>query len=260
MVVSSLAHAGLRAREIVTDWYGHSEREEAVSMYALAMPVDLLCSFSELRRLDIRLETTDPQSYKHAKRWPSYLASFLTAASQLEHLRLGFQNDWKDTAALFKVVANSVKLPCLSHFELNYVRCDGHDLLTFFEQHSGMHSLALGRLDLVGHVGIRDILSLLEQQLTTLTSFECDQIAQEGWRVCFDTLGEIEVHDSWLLDPRLGNEDDDFVHVEGPRKYCGRAEDWEGVPLKLAMLRADLQVSLMRYHSDWPDIGYYWVV
>ncbi|KAK3658748.1 hypothetical protein LTR56_001619 [Elasticomyces elasticus] len=259
-VTSSLAHAGLKAREIITDWYGHSESEEGVSLHALAMPVNLLCSFSELRHLDIRLETTDLQSYKHAKRWPSYLAAFLTAASQLEHLRLGFRNDWKDTAALFKVVANSVKLPCLTLFALNYVRCEGHDLHRFLEQHSGLQSLALGCLDLTGHVGIRDIMSLLEQEFTTLTSFECDKIAQEGWRVCFDTLGEIEVHDPWLINPISGVEDDDFVHVEGPRKYCGRAEDWEGVPLKLAMLRADLQVSLMTYHSDWPDIGYYWVV
>ncbi|KAK5694520.1 hypothetical protein LTR97_009110 [Elasticomyces elasticus] len=224
------------------------------------MPVNLLCSFSDLRHLDIRLETTDLQSYNHAKRWPFYLAAFLSAASQLDHLRLGFRNDWKDTAALFKVVANSVKLPCLILFALNYVRCEGHDLHKFLEQHSGLHSLALGRLDLTGHFVIRNILSLLEQEFITLTSVECAKIAQEGWRVRFESLGEIDVHDLWLIDPRLGDEDDDFVHVESPRKYCGRAEDWEGVPQKLAMLRADLQVSLMTYHSDWPDIGYYWIV
>ncbi|KAK4953972.1 hypothetical protein LTR10_008576 [Elasticomyces elasticus] len=195
------------------------------------MPVNLLCSSSDLRHLDIRLETTDLQSYNHAKRWPFYLEAFLSAASQLDHLRLGFRNDWKDTAALFKVVANSVKLPCLILFALNY-----------------------------GISLIRNILSLLEQEIITLTSVECAKIAQEGWRVRFESLGEIDVHDLWLIDPRLGDEDDDFVHVESPRKYCGRAEDWEGVPQKLAMLRTDLQVSLMTYHSDWPDIGYYWIV
>lgn len=66
-----------------------------------------------------------------------------------------------------------------------------------------------------------------------------------------------------MYDREFGDEEldffDDFVDIEGPSKYVGVAEDWEGVQRKIGMLQGDITVSALPYMPEDPRYGYAWL-
>ena len=59
MAVSSLAHAHVKPRELITEYIPGYDCEQGVSLQALSMPREVLECVSELRHLELRLETKD---------------------------------------------------------------------------------------------------------------------------------------------------------------------------------------------------------
>ena len=57
MTVSSLAHAQIKPRELLMRYFGSFKHDQGVSLQALSMPRQVLECLSELRRLDLWLET-----------------------------------------------------------------------------------------------------------------------------------------------------------------------------------------------------------
>lgn len=67
MLLSSAAHANLRPKTIDVVHYSPSATIEAVSLSTLSMPNEILCCLSELRELQLRLQTRSsayPSEYK----------------------------------------------------------------------------------------------------------------------------------------------------------------------------------------------------
>lgn len=190
--------------------------------------------------------------------WQYHLADFLGACYDLRCLKLSFRNDWKDTEAIFKHVAERVAFPDLADLTLTYIRCSGADLRLFLDNHRVLKKLSLRDLDITGNVPFRDVLTHVGTELDKLTSFKCRQIAENSFRLYFPNLGDMN-HDtnptSWL---RMEDETDffdDFVYVRYS-KYEGSAEPWEGVTSKIVELANDVSRTTLSYHPEM-DFGFY---
>ncbi|KAF2770387.1 hypothetical protein EJ03DRAFT_270493, partial [Teratosphaeria nubilosa] len=233
---------------------------EGVRLSALWMPTDILTQLSELRRLELYVQTKD-ESFENPSSWHTYLAKFLTNCQQLQHLHLGFRDDWKDTPEIFKAVAKNVKPPKLESLHLDYIRCTGQDLKDFLQANSSLHRLDLNNIDITGPtVAFADILELLSTTMTSLKSFKCRQVSQNSLRLHFETLGNITNDSNISFLSRHGLDFfQDFTWVSGPSIYDGRAEEWEGVPQKLGLLKNDVVLGWRTYHADHDDIVTHWM-
>ncbi|KAK6397211.1 hypothetical protein LTR65_007711 [Meristemomyces frigidus] len=262
IIIAGLAHAGLRPQEFSVVSLGRCEHDEGVSIHALSIPREVLNCVSELRKLDLYLETND-DLFKNPKTWQTHTSTFLSRCPHLRHLRLAFR-DWKHTERVFASVAQKVVLPKLEVLILDNIRCAGADLRQFLEAHPGLRSLRLENLDVTGSITFADTLSVLEVKHDRLVDFRCDQIAQNSFRLFFDTLGKLDECTDWHY--RLEDNQEaldfwaDFVSVLEPFKYIGIAEAWEGVQQKIGLLRDDIRVSTRDYHPDYPLGGYWWYV
>lgn len=175
---------------------------------------------------------------------------------------------------MFNQIAKHVVFPSLRVLELNYMRCRGRDLLLFLGNHLNLHTLTLSNLDITGNLSFKTILGSLEEHHCLLHTFRCDQIAQNSFRLVFETLGEFRFERKCNALPEYcevtgGNYCfcEEFEEVLGPYKYCGVAEEWENVQIKIGLLKRDLGVSRVDYRPDqYPEVGvellswslYYW--
>jgi hypothetical protein len=191
--------------------------------------------------------------------WASYASTFLIHTPLLTHLSLCFcDEEWKDSAIVFGMIANRVVLPHLEDLALDGLRCSGMHLKLFLKKNNnGLKCLRLENLDILGPVTFVDLLGEL-QSFDRLTSFQCRQIAQNGFRTAFATLGMIEIYDSSISEEEDGYQLDDesvFVNVF---RYHAVAEQWEGVQGKLGDLKRDVIVTNRTYHCDSTFGGYHW--
>lgn len=183
---------------------------------------------------------------------------------QLRKLSLGFSDDWDETAAVFSNIAKEAIFPDLQEFKLDFLRCQGEDLLRFLSNHEDLHLLSLKNMDITGRVLYKDILEHLQHHHSRLETFKSSQMAQSSFRTFFEKHGEVECQrsptDNLLLD-EPSDFFDDFVGVVGPFIYSGVAEAWEGVQDKIGVLKNDLRISERTYHSDlaiYGSDGYHW--
>ncbi|KAK5736368.1 hypothetical protein LTR17_007532 [Elasticomyces elasticus] len=260
MVLVCLAHAGSNPKEFDTHMSGHDCRE-GVDVQALSIPPDIAQCMHGLNHLCLWLQISGDH-YRNPITWRHSLAKLLTTTQQLSVLKLGFRNDFAETPVIFANVVSRVRLPRLQILHLNHMRCDGADLLTFLHNHTGLVDIAFMRLDLTGTVTLSEVLQVLELEHPKLTGFTCNNIAQRGFRLHFETLGELFISVDWasarpdeIADQQLLNT---FVEVIGPYKYVGKAEEWEGVQYKIGLLREDLQIADTMYHPFWPTTGHMW--
>lgn len=203
----------------------------------------------------------DPQT------WDALAGTFLASCPKLVSLTLGFRNQWSDTERVFAKIASKVHLPALETLMLHGMRCDGRDLGQFLHAHKNLQTLQLENLDVTGSQKFADVLKVVEEHHRYLRKFACRQIAQDSFRTFFESLGSLEITDTWhFAYPR---EDDDkreeadffnsFVRVQGPFKYVGEAEELEGVQQKVSLLRQDLRISDLSYHPEFEGEWYWWM-
>jgi hypothetical protein len=280
-ILSSLAFSEVKPHQLLVPHFGYGYQNQGVSLQALFMPRELLSCVSELRCLEITLETDDT-SYKsmlpfhlyHSSNtgpdtpligfvdpdtWPFYASTFISHMPLLGKLNLGFMDkQWKDSIIIFGTIASKVVLPHLKDLTLDGLRCVGADLGLFFTNHNCLQNLTLRNLDITGATSFSDILSQLQQQQVKLINFECDQIAQNGLRTRFATFGYVTFdceHHYRFKDDLEFFMDFTLVHISF---YHAVAEQWEGVQRKLGQLSRDVIVTTRTYHADYPNLGYHW--
>jgi hypothetical protein len=168
-----------------------------------------------------------------------------------------FDKEWKDSAAIFAAVSTKVVLPNLINLVFDGIRLTGQDLQHFLKKHSRLQLLGLKNMDIMGPVSFADILGELEN-FDGLNHFDCSQIAQNGFRTAFRTLGKIEFESNqyrYELDDLEFFKDFEWIHVS---RYTAVAEEWEGVHRKLGDLSLDLVDTHLSHESDYQIGGYYW--
>jgi hypothetical protein len=151
-------------------------------------------------------------------------------------------------------------LPSLEDLTLDGLRCAGADLGLFLNNNnSRLKQLDLRNLDITGSKSFASILVELKS-CSKLTKFHCRQVAQNGFRTSFQTLGKIEISS---CDFRFREEEPEFKNFLWVNvfSYSAVAEEWEGVHRKLGHLSRDVIVT-NRTHK--PDFGfdtsmYYWI-
>lgn len=187
-----------------------------------------------------------------------HTAILLASCPHLRQVKLGFTDDWEDTEALFEQITKKTILPSLERLELDYLRCRGEVLLLFLQNHRCLQCLSLLNLDITGNVTFKEILELLQCNHNSLRSFECRQIAQNGYRLYFATSAVIRDYGGLYFDNSHLCEDgtlvldsfyEDFADL-ALCKYYGEAEEWEGVRDKLGILKDDLRLSRKDYRPD----------
>ena len=112
-------------------------------------------------------------------------------------------------------------------------------------------------LDVTGSITFVDSLETLQLHHKQLASFHFRQIAQNSLRLYLRTLGTLSSRRYGSCAEEAGDFYADFVQINGPSKYSGEAEEWEGVQDKIWLLQQDLAVSSLHYASD-TDVGIYW--
>ncbi|KAH9841266.1 hypothetical protein Tdes44962_MAKER07823 [Teratosphaeria destructans] len=251
LLMAAIGFAKLKLHRLTASAIIHDKHVEGVCLSSLWMPRDVLTQLSELRCLELYVQTKD-ESFKNPSTWHTYLASFLAHCQQLRVLELGFRDDWMDTPEIFKAVAKKVKLPKLESLQLDYIRCTGHDLKAFLEANLSLHRLKLSNIDISGPTAaFTDILELLSTTMTSLKYFDCHQISQDSLRLYFENHGEVTADSRLDFLSHLGLDFfQDFTWVSGPSIYHGRAEEWEGVSQKLGLLKNDVVLGWKTYHSD----------
>ena len=190
--------------------------------------------------------------------WPFYLSTFLKHTPLLTQLSLSFfDKDWKDSEVIFNAVSTKVVLPNLDNLVLDAGRFAGVDLQLFLKKHNRLQSLELNNMDITGSVSFADILGELGS-FDKLKRFNSRQIAQNGFRTAFRTLGKIEFESSRY---RYGKDElqffKDFEWLNVFR-YVSVAEEWEGVQRKIGDLRRDLIVTHRTHEPDFDIGGYIW--
>ncbi|KAK3618702.1 hypothetical protein LTR56_024491 [Elasticomyces elasticus] len=255
VVVSSLAHGNIKPALLKAVRNGvWVNQDEGVSLQALALPLQTLYCFSELRHLELLLETRDgtvrDPTLRHA-----HAASFLASCPQLHQLNLAFRNDWEDTEQVFACIADKVVLHHLEDLHLQGIRCAGMDLRRFLCANSNLRLLRLQDFDITGSVSFADVLDALAESHNHLKRFSFSQIAQKSFRLYLEQLGDIgehEMHRNYRADGTQDPEDftNDYIVVCHHPKYLGVAEDWEGVQGKIRELRTDLRVSDLDYTTE----------
>ena len=197
--------------------------------------------------------------------WGSYASTFLQHTPLLTRLWLGFlDKDWKDTSVLFSGIASKVMLLHLENLVLDGLRCEGEDLSLFLGNSKRLKRLELRNLDITGTKSFSSILDEVKD-LDRLTTFQCWQVAQNGFRTAFPTLGEIEISPCYF---RLTEEDLDEEDIDGLKdflmvnvfRYIAAAEEWEGVHQKLVDLSNDVVVTNRTHEPDldFGSNGYHW--
>lgn len=152
-------------------------------------------------------------------------------------------------------------LPHLEELVLDGLRCAGEDLSLFLSSTKYLKRLELRNLDITGSKSFASILNELKN-LTRLTTFRCSQVAENGFRTAFQTLGDIEIGRSYFPPLTEGEENidglRDFLMVNVFR-YIAAAEEWEGVHRKLGDLSNDVVVT-NRTHEPVLEFGhgYHW--
>ncbi|KAK5677366.1 hypothetical protein LTS10_009936 [Elasticomyces elasticus] len=255
VIVSSMAHGNLKPTLLKAVRNGAwINQAEGVSLQALALPLQTLQCFSELRHLELLLETKDDTvrdpTLRHA-----HAASFLASCPQLHKLNLAFRNDWKDTEQVFACIADKVVFEHLEDLHLQGIRCAGVDLRRFLCAHSNLQMLRLQDLDITGSVSFADVLDALAESHGQLKRFTFSQVAQKSFRLYLEQLGEIgedEMHRNYRADGTQDPEDftNDYILVGHHAKYLGVAKEWEGVQGKISQLRMDLRVSNLDYTTE----------
>ncbi|KAF7195845.1 hypothetical protein HII31_02862, partial [Pseudocercospora fuligena] len=288
VLAAALEHAERKIHELNVWWVGHHGKDEGISVQALVMPWSTLQCFSQLRSLDLWLQTRDNlyrsewQRNQHRsscegsrrvadietdpRHWQRGVANLLMTTTQLRRLRLGFRNHWEDTESVFEHIAKRVVLPHLESLTFDYLRCSGESLKTIIGTHTGLQTLDLDSMDITGNVPFSATLDLLAEKHKSLTSFDCGQISQNSYRLYFRTLGKIEQQDSVFRNMGRFSDDanngpDDFLNdlvVVDVFKYHGSAGEWEGVQDKIAKLRDDIRVSNKHYTPEYDFGGYQW--
>jgi hypothetical protein len=156
-------------------------------------------------------------------------------------------------------VAANVRFQYLEKFTLQNVRCAGQDLRQFLQFHKSLQTLELATLDVVGTTSFGSVLQVLETGDTKLQLFKCNQIAENSHRLYLESLGKIKIVKGMHGYTTFRHEElgffDDFEFIQGPFKYLWEAEEWEGVQQKIKLIREDLRVSNLLYHSD-HEIGW----
>ncbi|KAF2445170.1 hypothetical protein P171DRAFT_431913 [Karstenula rhodostoma CBS 690.94] len=250
ILTAALDHAGIKLR--VLEMHNPDSRPtniEPISIRALNMPRDTMTCFSQLSELSFFLETRD-QTVEQLKYWYRFTANFISNSSQLRKLELKFRDNWEDTAKVFSSIAAYVKLPRLEHLSFFYMQCSGKDLQTFLDNHTKLQSLSLDSLRITGETTFADVLGSMQSLQTKLSTFKCRQIAQEGKRLYFRTLGDVKTyrpHPERTITRTsiMWARPHDFEIVASPLKYEGSAEWWHfgGVQHQIGLLKDDLVVS-----------------
>lgn len=135
---------------------------------------------------------------------------------------------------------------------LSFTRCEGEYLNLFLSNHKNLQTLTLGNLDNTGSTPFAETLELLHNEHNLLTSFDCDQIAQNSFRLYFQSLGNTEetpFSSEWLEKKDLSFFDD-FMWVRGPFKYHVTVREWDGVQERIGLLKDDIRVSDLDFHSE----------
>ncbi|KAK5736370.1 hypothetical protein LTR17_007534 [Elasticomyces elasticus] len=253
-IVSCLAYAQQRPKELLTDWDGCTTCSEGVAVQALYMTPEIKLCIAGLQRLELLLDISD-EHFKNQTLWHSYLAALLCTTPELRKLKLGFCRDWEDIAHVFAPVANTIHLPHLQDLDLQHIRCDGAALYSFLLRHHGITRLSLTNLQVTGSTSFAQMLGALGDTFEHLIFFECRQIAQNDFRLEFETLGIVTWNDTWA--PHDNNQADkdllnSFVSVRKPDKYTVRVEQWEGVQSRIKLFREDLRLSSKPCEPDIP--------
>lgn len=148
-------------------------------------------------------------------------------------------------------------LPHLEDLTLDGLRCAGADLSLFLNNHNRLKKLELRNLDITGSKSFASILVELKS-CNKLTTFRCHQVAQNGFRTSFQTLGEMGIKSYDFGEFTQGrHEFKDFLWVDVFR-YSAVAEEWEGVHRKLGHLSSDVIVTNRTHKSDFDFDMYYW--
>ncbi|KJY00402.1 hypothetical protein TI39_contig331g00008 [Zymoseptoria brevis] len=248
VISACLPFAAGKLQKLEFQWY-LAGSSQGVSLQALCLPRQVLACFS----------ATDPG------KWKASASNFLANCPQLRELCLGFGEGWEETSIVFHHIAKKAVFQNLRTFKLEFLRCQGEDLLLFLGNHQYLHSLSLNDLDFTGTVAFKEILDHLQHRHRSLKSFRCRQIAQNGFRLFFEMYGPVECQESGKIS-MLSREDPDFygdfLDVVGPFKYAGDAVEWEGVQDKIGVLKDDVRVSDRSYISDlamYDTASYYWI-
>jgi hypothetical protein len=159
-------------------------------------------------------------------------------------------------------VAANVQLKYLETFTLRNVRCAGQDLRLFLQSHRSIQTLELSSLDVVGTTSFDSVLAVLETGSTKLQYLKCFQIAENSYRLYLESLGYIKtirMNPAAVFSNEEGCFMSDFELIEGPFKYRWEAEEWEGLQQKIKLIREDMRVSTLLYHSDDFDGSMLWL-
>jgi hypothetical protein len=152
-------------------------------------------------------------------------------------------------------------LPYLEDLTVDGLRCTGADLSLFLNNHNRLKRLDLQNLDITGSKSFASILVELKS-FNKLTAFRCHQVAQNGFRTSFPTLGKIEMSSydyGFVPEITVGrHEFKDFLWVDVYR-YTAVAEEWEGVQRKLGRLSRDVIVTNRTHKPDFDFAMYHWV-
>lgn len=197
---------------------------------------------------------TDPET------WKTSAANFLASCPQLYELRLGFGDSWDELAIIFEHIVKKAVFPHLVYFELDWLPCKAEHLLLFLNNHKKLQALIVKGLDIIGNLTFKEILEHLQLHHSALQHFECNQIAQNSFRVYFDSRGVIAEEDHFF--EGRGSFRDcfkdfkdtfywDFVGLTSPCKYHGVAEEWEGVRDKIGILIEDLRIDEREHAPAW---------
>lgn len=139
-------------------------------------------------------------------------------------------------------------LPYLEDLTLDGLRCAGADLSLFLNNNNRLKQLVLRNLDITGSKSFASILVELKS-FKKLTTFRCHQVAQNGFRTSFQTLGEIEISSYDFGFTQEEPEFKDFLWVNA-FCYSAVAEEWEGVHRKLGHLSSDVIVTNRTHKPD----------
>lgn len=209
--------------------------------------------------------STRPDARTAPTTWSLHLALFLSRCRQLRAVGIAFRTlDWHETELVFEEVAKRTVLKHLEKVQLSMTRLTGKALRRFLSNHKALHSVTFDSLDVTGDITFGAVLTELEENHDQLSFFACDQIAENGRRLYFNSLGYVECTDHTPLESLLLDREpsvlDDWATVTGPYRYRAGVHEWEGVQKRIGLLKEDLRRSRKSWEPDrhpW-GMGYYW--
>lgn len=208
-------------------------------------------SFRNVREFQITLSTQDKSYRGPGDVWASLPSRFLCAMPLLETLHLEFDH-WEDTEQIMAHLAEDAFFFKLRQLHLGGVRCQAIDLVRFLGEHaSSVKSLTLRDMDVFKRdtFTISPITEVLEKlkSFPVLAKLQCFQIAADGFRVAYPTLGNISTTRCHINNSEWESE---WERVLPQNRYGLAIDDPENMYAWIQAHLDDLEVEDIEAESD----------